>query len=262
MLTPRPRRPWRRARRFDLALSRALQGAGGDVYFLTDAVQARLRARCAGLAPPGACVLVPLPEEVRGPARNAWGARALAVLPTMRVPQEVRWHRDLAYNAMWALLAEVARWNAEADARGGAGAGEGGEAEGERIERVVMTGIGTGAGGVGAERCARLMVLAAKHFGEGLPEKVRWESVGRRMEEVEEAMAATETEPEGGEEGAAEAEGVGAEGGEGAAGETSADAGEEEDADAGAGTGAGTGAAGARAGPAGGAVGAGGASRA
>ena len=146
-----------------------------------------------GFLPPGACALVPLPEAVRGGAQgkgNPWGAHALAVLPTMRVPQDVRWHRDLAYNATWALLAEVARWNADAGADASAvPQGEGGASRAnvgkQRIERVLMTGLGTGAGGVSAERCARQMVLAVKHFGEDLPERVRWETVARRMEEVE-----------------------------------------------------------------------------
>ena len=56
-----------------------------------------------------------------------------------------------------------------------------------------MTGLGTGAGGVSAERCAAQMVLAVKHYAEasGLPERLRWESeeVQRRTREVEETAA-------------------------------------------------------------------------
>ena len=95
--------------------------------------------------------------------------RVLAVLPTMRVPGDVGWHRDLAYNATWALLAEVARWNAEKD---------------EGIGRVLMTGLGTGAGGVGVERCARQMVLAVQHYARPLPASVRWADVEGRMADV------------------------------------------------------------------------------
>ena len=166
-------------RRFDLALSRAFQGGSADAYFLTDHVQAHLRRRAAGFLPPGSCALVGLPEGVAG-AGNAWGTRVLAVLPTMRVPGDVGWHRDLVYNATWALLAEVARWNADEGANGGP------------IERIVMTGLGTGTGGVSAERCARQMVLAVKHFEEGVAEHARWETVQRQMEEVEETWTESE----------------------------------------------------------------------
>ena len=184
------------------------------MYALTDHVQASLRARWGGFAPAGTCTLVPLPPAVSGPARNKWGTHTLAVLPTMKEPEWVGWNRELVYNAMWTLLCEIARWNGEVDearretggrqsqearAEGEAGCiqkGSGGrwvehdsepeERRRERISRVVMTGLGTGTGGVSAERCGRQMVLAVKHYLEGLPEKVRWDSAEekRRMEEL------------------------------------------------------------------------------
>ena len=190
--------------RFDLALSEAFRGPSADVYALTDHVQTHLRARWAGYAPPGSCTLVPLPAEVAGKGRNRWGTHTLAVVPTMKRPEEVGWNRELVYNGMWALLCEVGRWNAAADARavasetGAGGVDVGGpwssvSVSGTRIWRVLMTGLGTGAGGVSAERCAAQMVLAVKHYAEasGLPERLRWESeeVRRRTKEVEETAA-------------------------------------------------------------------------
>ena len=168
--------------RFDLALSRALQGPAGDVYALTDHVQATLRARHAGglFAAPGTCTLVPLPGAVAGPAGNAWGARVLAVLPTMRVPADVSGQSDLAYNSMRALLGAVAAWNADADGN-----------EAQRIGRIVMTGLGTGTGGVSAARCARQMVLAVKHARTALPTPTRWEDVAGMMDEVAASIAET-----------------------------------------------------------------------
>ena len=184
------------------------------MYALTDHVQASLRARWGGFAPAGTCTLVPLPPAVSGPARNKWGTHTLAVLPTMKEPEWVGWNRELVYNAMWMLLCEISRWNGEVDeARRETGGRQSQEAraEGEaayiqegsggrweehdsepekrrreRISRVVMTGLGTGTGGVSAERCGRQMVLAVKHYLEGLPEKVRWDSAEekRRMEEL------------------------------------------------------------------------------
>ncbi|KAI1794755.1 hypothetical protein LXA43DRAFT_1080472 [Ganoderma leucocontextum] len=188
---------------FDLELSRIFQGSSPDMYALTDHVQAALRARWAGFAPPGSCTLVRLPAEVCGLGRNRWGTHTLAVLPTMKQPEWVGWNRELAYNAMWTLLCDIGRWNGGIDsgcATGGErGDGEGeegegrsvwrsGEDEGEErkgIWRVVVTGLGTGTGGVDVERSGRQMVLAVKHYLEGVPEKARWESgtVKRRVEE-------------------------------------------------------------------------------
>ncbi|EJF56640.1 macro domain-like protein, partial [Dichomitus squalens LYAD-421 SS1] len=167
---------------FDLVLSRAFQGRSADVYALTDHVQATLGTRWGGFAPAGTCTLVPLPAGVSGREGNKWGTHTLAVLPTMKEPEWVGWNRELVYNGMWSLLCEIGRWNEEAE---GAGRDPGGsrcleaKREGEkngqeRIERVVMTGLGTGTGGVSAARCGRQMVLAVKHYLQGLPEKVRW----------------------------------------------------------------------------------------
>ncbi|RPD77341.1 macro domain-like protein [Lentinus tigrinus ALCF2SS1-7] len=182
---------------FDLALSQAFRGPSADMYALTDHVQTHLRTRWAGYAPPGSCTLVPLPEAVAGRDGNRWGTRVVAVVPTMKRPEEVGWNRELVYNAMWALLCEVGRWNAEVDAEAVAGAtgteGAGtGSGKRTRIWRILMTGLGTGAGGVSAERCAAQMVLAVKHYAEAgaLPARLRWESeeVERRVREVEETV--------------------------------------------------------------------------
>ncbi|KAI0712684.1 hypothetical protein C8Q76DRAFT_585156, partial [Earliella scabrosa] len=147
---------------FDLELSRIFRGPSADMYSLTEHVQAHLRVRWAGFAPPTSCTLVPLPDTVRGEGGNRWGTHALAVVPTMKRPERVDWHEDLAYTATWALLCEVARWNAENAEKD------------EEIGRVLMTGLGTGAGGVGVERCARQMVLAVQHYASPLPASVRW----------------------------------------------------------------------------------------
>ncbi|KAI0701561.1 hypothetical protein C8T65DRAFT_269505 [Cerioporus squamosus] len=178
---------------FDLALSRAFRGPSADLYALTDHVQTHLRARWAGYAPPGTCTLVPLPDAARA---NRWGTHTLAVVPTMKRPEDVDWNRELVYGATWGLLCELGRWNARVRADGEpVASATSGKAPHERgrIERVLMTGLGTGAGGVSAERCARQMVLAVKHYveAEGLPERLRWETaeVERRVREVEETVA-------------------------------------------------------------------------
>ena len=151
-------------------------GVSHDIARLTHHVQRALRVRWRGFAPPASCTLVDLPSDVSGDGGNPWHARVLAVLPTMRVPDVVDWHRDLVYNSMWALLAEVAQWNR-------------GRAEEEQIKTVLMTGLGTGTGNVSVERCAAQMVLAVKHFQEGWPDEPTWRDVVPAHEEVEETIA-------------------------------------------------------------------------
>ena len=139
-------------------------------------IQKALRARWFGYAPPTSCTLVELPEDVSGPGKNPWGTRLIAVVPTMRYPEEVRWHRDLVYNCMWTLLVEIAQWNAA----------HGPDAQ---VRTVVMTGLGTGIGKISVERCAEQMVLAVKHFARGVPEKADWTDVVEVCEEIQETTA-------------------------------------------------------------------------
>ena len=100
----------------------------------------------------------------------------------MHTPEDVSWHKDLVYNAMWTLLVEINKWNrlelvfAEDD-------------EPSKIRTVLMTGLGTGQGGISVKRCAQQMVLAVKHWQQGLPENhVRWNDVQQRNDEIERTM--------------------------------------------------------------------------
>ena len=92
----------------------------------------------------------------------------------MRSPDLVDWHQDLVYNSMWSLLVEVERWNKTVDN------GEGGK----KIERVLMTGLATGVGNISAPKCAQQMILAVKHFANGIPERVVWSNAGKFIREV------------------------------------------------------------------------------
>ncbi|KAI0034892.1 hypothetical protein K488DRAFT_33612, partial [Vararia minispora EC-137] len=181
---------------YDLALARALRVPDLD---LTAAAQ-RALAPARGYAPVGTAYLAALP------AGNALGAHALAVVPTMRRPADVRWHRDVVYDAMWALLCAIARWNdavAEEEARTkaensanamtdgdtDADAGAEGAGRSRRIRRILMTGLATGTGCVSAERAAAQMTLAVKHFARGAfavrPGGVGWPDVLPAASEVE-----------------------------------------------------------------------------
>ncbi|KAI0648004.1 macro domain-like protein [Trametes meyenii] len=156
---------------YDLALSHAF-AIDGDTWALTNAAQATLRDRYRGYLPPGSCALVPLPPALT--ASNELECTLLAVVPTMRTPEDVSWHVDLVYECMWNLLSALWRWNA---GERPAGAG--------RVERVLMTGLGTGSGGVSYERCARQIALAALNFARGWGERPRWGDVKTRTEEMD-----------------------------------------------------------------------------
>lgn len=160
--------------RFDLELSRSFQGAG-NIWSLTDHCQTYIHDNWCGFVPPGSCIIVPLPEDVGGLHRNPWRATSLAILPTMHAPKNVSWHKDLVYNAMWTFLVEIRRWNEKMDV-------------GSSVRTVLMTGLGTGYGGISAKRCAHQMVLAVKHFQQGLPRNNRWEDVQQRNAEIERTM--------------------------------------------------------------------------
>ncbi|KAG6831331.1 hypothetical protein H0H92_011246 [Tricholoma furcatifolium] len=151
---------------FDLQLSRDFR-INNDIWSLTSHVQSYIHERWCGFAPPGSCTLVPLPAY-----SATWGAFALAVLPTMRTPEDVSWHQDLVYNTMWTFLVELKQWNASSHM----------DAE---IRTVAMTGLETGQGGISAQRAAMQMVLAVKHFHEGVKQNARWKDVQERNDEIE-----------------------------------------------------------------------------
>ena len=90
----------------------------------------------------------------------------------MATPEDVRWNKDLVYNAMWNLLVEMTKWNKDADAGS------------VRIRNVLLTGLGTGVGEVDAEVCAKQMMLAAKHFVVGVPKDADWDAIRGMAREV------------------------------------------------------------------------------
>lgn len=70
----------------------------------------------------------------------------------MRYPEQLTWHKDIVYNTMWSLMAELETWNKKADD------------EEKKIKKVLMTGLGTGVGKIPSAVCAKQMALAVKHF--------------------------------------------------------------------------------------------------
>jgi hypothetical protein len=147
--------------RYDMALTNAFRGPENDKWKLTNVVQNYLRDEWHGYLPPGSCIIVPLPPDLAGD-KNRWKAHCMAVLPTMRVPSNVQWNKDLVYNCMWSLQVAIENWNRT-------------HPEGQgRINRVLTTGLGTGTGGVRPTVCAEQMVLAVKHFMNPPIDHPRW----------------------------------------------------------------------------------------
>lgn len=154
---------------FDDALSRALSPAD-DYMALSRVAQDAVYAAYRGFAPPGSCLLVDVDDARLRGREERWGCKWVAVCPTMKVPQEVRWDREVVYECVWALLAGVDRHNRRV--RGGESGGVG------EIRSVLMTPLATGYGGWSAERWAAQTVLAMKHFVEAVENERRWAVMG------------------------------------------------------------------------------------
>ncbi|KAK8073174.1 hypothetical protein PG994_004073 [Apiospora phragmitis] len=179
---------------FDDALSRALAPAD-DYGALTRAAQAELYRRWRGFAPPGTCTLVEIPDLTEGWAgrsrsRNVWSVRRVALCPTMRLPSDANWDREVVYECVWSLLCAIDNHNREVRERKGKAAENGGDRDGEEIRSVLMTPLATGVGGVSPERWAAQAVLALKHFEDAsrnpdLWSKLGWMELGNHSLEVE-----------------------------------------------------------------------------
>lgn len=160
--------------RYDDVLSNAFRGPENDYWTLTNQAQAYIKEEWHGYIPPGSCIVVPLPENLAG-SNNPWKARFIAMLPTMRVPDSVAWHRDIVYHCMWSLQVAVKNWNRDHP--------------GDRaIKRVLMTGLATGYGEIPADKCAHQMVLAVHHFRQPVPTQPRWRVVVDRENEIVETV--------------------------------------------------------------------------
>ena len=85
----------------------------------------------------------------------------------MRIPDVVTWHRDLVYNCVWSLLNAIYDHNQTVE--------EGGT--GVKINKVLMTGLATGVGGISADRCAQQIALAIRDFENSLNEPKKWQAL-------------------------------------------------------------------------------------
>ncbi|EFY88078.1 hypothetical protein J3459_012768 [Metarhizium acridum] len=150
---------------FDDAISRAFSPRG-DYLALTNVAQATLYDEWCGFAPPGSCTLVRISDEFLPRSKNVWGTRYIALCPTMRMPQEVEWDREVVYESIWSLLVTIDKHNRAVD--------QGKGSPGDRISRILMTPLATGMGRVSPERWAHQMLLAMKHFVDAKRHPDKW----------------------------------------------------------------------------------------
>ena len=149
---------------FDDAISRAFCLPHHPYHTLTEASQQVLYQRWRGFAPPGSCTLVPFPHELVG--KNDWGCKWIAICPTMRIPTNATWDREVVYECIWSLLCQVEGWNREREV--------------DRIDSILITPLATGCGRVSKERWAAQFVLALKHFVDALERPERWSQLDWR----------------------------------------------------------------------------------
>lgn len=171
---------------FDDALSRAFS-PHNDYHALTRVAQKKVYSEWRGFQVPGTCLLIDLTSEdgQLKSGKEVWGCRYLLHCPTMKVPQNVGWDKEVVYECIWSLLNCVENHNrrvsgttmamtspssssmAEAEA-------EAATSDDRKISSFLMTPLATGCGMVSAQRWAEQTVLALKHFADALtggPEK-------------------------------------------------------------------------------------------
>ena len=152
---------------FDDALARAY--GRGDYDWITRKAQAVIYERWRGYAPPGTCTVVRLDHDTPGDAaeKNPWGSEYLLLCPTMRIPWEVTWDREVVYECVWSLLCAVDLHNRkvrEADA----------DAVESEIKSILMTPLATGCGRISNTCWAEQCVIAMKHWAEAVEKPEIW----------------------------------------------------------------------------------------
>lgn len=154
---------------FDDAISRSFSPRD-DYLALTRAAQAKLYDEWRGFAPSGTCTLFLIPPDFHQRSRNNWGTKYVALCPTMRVPENVGWNREVVYECTWSLLCAIDRHN-----RGVREGNMGGQHD--EIRSLLMVPIATGVGAVSPEKWAAQTVLAMKHYVDAIEHKDKWSAL-------------------------------------------------------------------------------------
>jgi O-acetyl-ADP-ribose deacetylase (regulator of RNase III) len=154
---------------FDGAISEAFSPAH-DYLALTRHAQVELYKQYRGFAPPGTCTIVPIPKEFAEQSRTTdrWGCRWLALCPTMKVPSNVNWDREVIYECVWSLLCAIDRHNQNAK--------DTNKSE-SLISSILMTPFATATGRWSSKKWAHQAVLALKHFTQAVETPAQWSSL-------------------------------------------------------------------------------------
>jgi len=146
---------------FDDAISRAFSPRD-DYLALTRHAQGIVYRKYRGFAPPGTCTLIPFAFEP-GATKNVWGCRYVALCPTMRVPANVCWDREIVYECVWSLLCALDNHNNDDAVK-----------PADKITSILMTPLATGVGLVSPQKWAEQAVLAMNHYAEAVEKPEKW----------------------------------------------------------------------------------------
>lgn len=127
---------------FDLVIATMFNP--NDIDSVTTVAQRHCYEKFNGQMPPGTASVV----DMQSFNESRFGCKYLVLSPTMRMPSNVRWNRDVGYNCFFSILNAIKVYNAG----------------GNRVKSVFVTGLGTGVGRIPAEVCAAQMAVAYKHF--------------------------------------------------------------------------------------------------
>lgn len=188
---------------FDDAISVALSPNPREGYgWTTKKVQAALYQKWRGYAPPGSCTLIDVRrdstwhqikraeqdnkrtgKDAEESTEHGGGCKYVALCPTMRVPREVKWDREVVFECIWSLLCAIERHNGEIH-----------DPE-LQVKSILMTPLATGIGRVSEPKWAAQCVLAIKYWVEAVenPQKwsnLQWEDV---YYELSETLDSTDT---------------------------------------------------------------------
>lgn len=85
----------------------------------------------------------------------------------MRTPESAVWNVEVVYNCVWSLLVAIDEHNRSVEAAGA----------GTAIQKILLTGLGTGVGEVSAKRCAAQTMLAIRDFEDASTNPEKWSSI-------------------------------------------------------------------------------------
>jgi O-acetyl-ADP-ribose deacetylase (regulator of RNase III) len=128
----------------DLAISDMF--CKGNIQAVIDAVQRHLYRAWNGFQPPGTCEIVDMSAF-----SNRHNCRYVAHTPTMRVPMNVCWDKEIVYRCFWSLMNALRLHNQTRPDK-------------EKIRTVLCFGMATGVGRFPPDVCAAQMILAWKTF--------------------------------------------------------------------------------------------------